>query len=212
VPHISGLSDAEIKQLEVDNGFRQFDLATDVIETFLDRDRPFALHPSLLQQLQAVAVNGIEAHPGDWRSGTALITESDHSPPGPHLIGSLVQELCDYINDNWHEQTAFHLASYIMWRLNWIHPFSDGNGRTSRMLSYIVLCIKLGYLLPGSPTIPQQIEKNRDPYYNALKAADNALVQSGGFDFAEMEGMLKEMLANQLLNVIEMADGGKEAT
>jgi len=80
------------------------------------------------------------------------------------------------------------------------------------MLSYIVLCIKLGYLLPGSPTIPQQIEKNRDPYYNALKAADNALVQSGGFDFAEMEGMLKEMLANQLLNVIEMADGGKEAT
>ncbi len=209
MPKIPGLTDEEIKQREVDDGLRQFDLAVDIIETFLDRERPFALRPALLQQLQAAAVKSTETQPGEWRHGNAIITASDHMPPGPHLIGGLVQELCDYINNNWHEQTAFHLASYIMWRLNWIHPFSDGNGRTSRMLSYVILCIKLGNILPGAPSIPQQIEKNRDPYYNALKEADKALGEGGEFDFMAMEKMLKEMLANQLLSIIESADGGK---
>ena len=30
-------------------------------------------------------------------------------------------------NDNWDDSTPVHLASYVMWRLNWIHPFTDGN-------------------------------------------------------------------------------------
>jgi hypothetical protein len=35
------------------------------------------------------------------------------------------------------DATAIHLAAYLMWRLNWIHPFADGNGRTARMTSYV---------------------------------------------------------------------------
>jgi Fic family protein len=68
-----------------------------------------------------------------------------------------------------------HLASYVMWRLNWIHPFTDGNGRTSRAVSYLVLCIRLRALLPGKLTIPEQIEQDKTPYYRALEAAERCV-------------------------------------
>jgi hypothetical protein len=40
-----------------------------------------------------------------------------------------------------------------MWRTNWVHPFDDGNGRTARAASYLVLCVKLGYRLPGKKSL-----------------------------------------------------------
>jgi Fic family protein len=205
----SARSEAErerVARLEVDNGFRQFDVAIDAIQYYLHPERPFALRPTLIQDLQKVAVRGIDAYPGQWRSGKAEIEKSAHEPPEAHLVGGLVQEMCDYVNDNWHEKTAFHLSSYIMWRLNWIHPFSDGNGRTSRVTSYIVLCVKLNTLLPGSPTIPQQIQDNRTAYFEALEQADAAYAQ-GVIDVSRMEEILKGYLANQLLSVIHEADG-----
>jgi Fic family protein len=121
------------------------------------------------------------------------------------LVQAHLTEFCEYINDNWHEKTAFYLSAYAMWRLNWIHPFSDGNGRTSRALSYALLGIKLGYLLPGSPTIPQQIEADNSHYIEALEAADAAAI-NGGEDISEMEAMIRSMLAKQLLGVIDAAD------
>jgi Fic family protein len=201
------LENENLRQLEVDNGLKQYDFAVEVIETFLDPERPFALRPPLIMDLQRLAVDGIEQRPGTWRVGPVAISKSKHKPPEAHLIGPFIAELCDYINNNWHEQTPFHLASFIMWRLNWIHPFSDGNGRTSRMLSYIILNVKLGYILPGFPTIPLQIESSRAPYFQALEAADQALAETGEYDFSAMENMLKNMLARQLLGVIEDAGG-----
>ena len=197
----------DLARLEIDNGFRQVDLGIDVIRTFLEPDRPFALRPSLIQQLQKVAVEGIVPYPGEWRTGPAKITKSNHIPPDAHLVGYLVQEMCDYVNDNLHEKTAFHLSAYVMWRLNWIHPFPDGNGRTSRMSSYIVLCTSLKTLLPGSPTIFQQIQDDRTTYFRALEYAD-AAAKAGQIDVSEMESVLRNMLAKQLLSVIEQASGG----
>jgi Fic family protein len=94
-----------------------------------------------------------------------------------------------------------------MWRLNWIHPFSDGNGRTSRVTSYIVLCAALKTLLPGSPSIPQQIQDDRSTYFRALELADAAFANDNVIDVSAMESALKQMLARQLLAVIEQADG-----
>ncbi len=94
-----------------------------------------------------------------------------------------------------------------MWRLNWIHPFDDGNGRTSRVVSYLVLCIGLKIELPGSPTIPQQIQEDRSAYFDALEKADQAFRSGDAIDVSTMETALKHMLAKQLLGIIEKADG-----
>ena len=93
-----------------------------------------------------------------------------------------------------------------MWRVNWIHPFSDGNGRTARALSYAVLCIRLCYRLPGTRTVPAQIAENKFPYYDALEAADEAWAQ-GHVDVGALERLLSEKLAAQLVQVHQEATG-----
>jgi Fic family protein len=187
---------------EIENGLRQYDLTIDVIKYHIQPDRPFALRIPMILDLQKQAVIGIEKDAGRIRTSEVGIQGSDHSPPPPHLVGSLLAEFCDSINNNWHERTAFFLSAYSMWRLNWIHPFSDGNGRTSRALSYAILCIKLGYVLPGSPTIPQQIEGDNAHYIAALESADTA-AREDRLDVGEMERMIRSMLARQLLSVID---------
>jgi Fic family protein len=94
-----------------------------------------------------------------------------------------------------------------MWRLNWIHPFADGNGRTSRIVSYVVLSVRAGSLLPGTPTIPDQIVDNREPYFEALDTADLAF-KTGQVDVSKMEELLASLLANQLA-AFYRAVGGK---
>ena len=193
-------------RLEIENGFRQFDLTLDIIRYYLEPDRPFALRVPLLLDLQREAVAGIEAEAGKIRNTAVGIHKSRHSPPPPHLVTSHLTEFCEYINNNWHERTAFFLSAYAMWRLNWIHPFTDGNGRTSRALSYALLSIKLGYVLPGSPTIPQQIEEDNSHYIEALEMSDGAAAENRE-DVSEMEKMVRGMLAKQLLSVIDKAGG-----
>ena len=189
---------------EIENGFRQFDLCLEMARYYLHPDRPFALRPHLILELQREAVDGIETTAGNLRRSPVAISKSQHSPPAAHLTESLLRDLCEYINDNWHERNAFHLSAYAMWRLNWVHSFTDGNGRTARALSYMILCVKLGYILPGVPTIPQQIEQDKSHYIEALESAD-AAERAGTPDVSEMERMLKGMLARQLLGVIEAA-------
>ncbi len=91
-----------------------------------------------------------------------------------------------------------------MWRLNWIHPFSDGNGRTSRILSYVVLCIRYGELLSGTKTIPEFITENRNPYFEALEGAD-AAYENKIVNVSLMENLMEELLAAQMYTIIENA-------
>jgi Fic family protein len=121
-----------------------------------------------------------------------------HQPPEPAFVADEVQDLCGYVNENW-SKSAVHLAAYVLWKMNWIHPFADGNGRTARAVSYMVLSIKLDSLLPGTPTIPEQIAANKDPYYKALEEADKAWV-GNKIDVSALETLLGDMLAKQLLN------------
>jgi Fic family protein len=111
------------------------------------------------------------------------------------------------VNSAWEQKSPIHLCAYVMWRLNWIHPFTDGNGRTSRAASYLVLCLKTGYLLPGKFTIPEQIAQDRTPYYRALEAADQRLAESRSIDLTEMEKLLSALLARQLYQVMRDAAG-----
>lgn len=133
------------------------------------------------------------------------ISYSRHNPPPPDMVPSLMEEMCDYVNDN-PEKPPIHIAAYLMWRVNWIHPFDDGNGRTSRMASYALLCIRLGYELPGTNAIFEQIANNKAPYYKALEAADEAW-KTNRLDVGELEALLDEALAKQLLEVHLKATG-----
>lgn len=194
-------------EAEALNGLRQYDLSIGVVQAAIER-KSFKLRPSLILSVHREALRGISAYAGNFRPAGVEIEGSKHSPVGAHLVPELVEEMCDYVNEHWESATPIHLAAYVMWRLNWIHPFSDGNGRTSRMMSYIVLCVKLDSVLPGHPTIPEQIVSNRDPYFAALDAADEACKQ-GRIDVSEMEVLLSGMLAEQLKAAYDAASGNQ---
>ncbi len=93
-----------------------------------------------------------------------------------------------------------------MWRMNWIHAFTDGNGRTARAVSYLVLSARLKMKIPGDPTIPELITTNREPYYAALEAADAGLLDNT-ISLDVMEALLERLLAKQLLSVVTEASG-----
>jgi len=193
----------ELAAAETRNGFRQYDAAIAAIQVALERGA-FKLRPSLILGLQREALAGISSYAGNYRPAGVAIEGSKHEPSGAHLVPELVEDMCDYVNDQWESSTPLHLAAYLMWRLNWIHPFADGNGRTSRIISYVVLSIRAGAILPGTPTIPDQIVDNRSPYFEALDAA----YRDGKIDVSKMEELLGSLLANQLAGFYQ-AVGGK---
>lgn len=196
----------EIARREAENGLRQFSLALDIIRAHVkDTERPFKLRAGPIMQLHRAALDGLHRLAGTYRNTPVKIHGSLHQPPEPAFVVDEVQAMCEYVNENW-SRSAAHLAAYVLWKMNWIHPFADGNGRTARAISYVVMSIKLDSLLPGTPTIPEQIAANKDPYYKALEESDKAWV-SGKIDVSALETLLGEMLAQQLLNAAKEAAG-----
>lgn len=191
--------------LEARNGLRQFDRLVELIDAGVAAGR-FRMRPSQVLELNRFAVDGLVAAPGAFRQDEIEISNTEHRPPAAQLVPELVDEMCEYVNDSWEDETALTLSAYVMWRVNWIHPFADGNGRTSRALSYLVLCVRTGYRLPGAPTIPERIASDKFPYYHALDAADTAW-KSGRVDVSAMEALLGDHLAAQLVAVFEAAGG-----
>jgi Fic family protein len=200
----------KLAEAEAANGLRQFDAGKNAAQAAIDRQAGggphFRLRPSLILALHREALAGISSFAGVYRPAGVSIHESKHVPPGAHRVPELVEDMCEYVNDQWSSKSAIYLAAYVMWRLNWIHPFADGNGRTSRISSYVVLTVKTGYILPGSPSIPDQIVSDRRGYFNALDQADQACLE-GGLDVSAMEDLLGGMLARQLAGFYRAAGG-----
>jgi len=200
------LTPEQAAPLEASNTLRQYDSVVEQIRSTLSGGKPLRLRPSTLATLNRLAVEGLVRTPGALRTKPIKIIGSQHQPPAWTDVASHLDDLCDYVNDNL-GKPPLHLAAYVMWRLNWIHPFEDGNGRTSRAASYFVLCVGLGYLIPGPRTIPERIAVRKKPYYAALEAADAAWERET-LDVSAMEELLSSLLAQQLMDVHVKAKGG----
>jgi len=209
LPDLPNLSAEEQARLEIRNGLRQFDQLIARIEQAVASPKQFRLRPSTIMALNRYAVEGLLVNPGSYRQVPVEIEGSPHEPPPAENVPSLVEEMCEYVEGQWNA-TPIHLSAYLLWRLNWIHPFCDGNGRTSRAVSYLVLCARLGYRLPGTTTIPERIAAYKKPYYDALDAADAAWL-SGVLDVSLMETLLSDQLAAQLIEIHQSATRAAES-
>jgi Fic family protein len=190
-------------QLETRNGAIQF-LA--VLHYAGEWKEPgSSLTPELLREFQRLAINQIYTCAGVFRDGPVRIQGVQHQPPPHGDVPQLVDEMCGYVNGNW-DKPAIHLSAYLMWRINWIHPFFGGNGRTARATAYLIMCARLGFTLPGTQTIPDLIVADRDPYYHALRGSDDAW-ENGSLDLTEMESLMSSLLAKQLVAIHEQATG-----
>lgn len=196
-----------VARIEAENAVRQFDAVTALISGSLAEERPFRLRASHILELNRLAVTGLQRSAGTFRALEVGIGSSAHQPPPYAQVPRLVEDLCDYVESSWAE-SPIHLAAYVLWRINWIHPFIDGNGRTARAVSYLILSIRLGWLLPGTNTIPEQIALNKSPYYEALEAADAAFA-AGAMAVTKLEEYLADLLAKQLIALHDVATRGE---
>lgn len=190
------------------NALRQFDIGMEILDEWLSSPSTSRLKISHLLILNRVVLEGIHGFAGTFRSTPIKISGSDHVPPDPTQVPIFIEDFCEYVNSN-RNKSAIHLAAYALWRLNWIHPFADGNGRTARIVSYMLLCNGLGFRVPGTKTIPEQIAENKAPYYRALEEADHAF-SAGLIDVSAMETLLEEKLASQLLDIHKAARFNKQ--
>jgi Fic family protein len=171
-------------RLEVANGLRQTDRVNELaLDGML---RGFTLTPAIVRELHAIAMAGVVDSAGLYRTfdKPRPIVASRHQPPAFSQVPGFVDEMCAYVNDRPatpfpasgvtedEVDRAVHVGSYVLWRLNWIHPFEDGNGRTSRALCYLLLCVHVRTLLPGDRSFAERIKTDSRKYYNCLEDAD----------------------------------------
>lgn len=184
------------ESLQERNLVRQYDVLINYIQLGLKLG-PHAADKFTLYSLNHVAVAGISQLAGRFRQEPIYIRNSGHKPPRHEEVPDLVDRFFSFLYENWDSADAYTLAAYALWRLNWIHPFIEGNGRTSRALCYYILCVKLGKLLPGDTTVPDLIRQDRQPYYAALRDADNAWT-SGDLNLSAMAKYIADLVKAQI--------------
>lgn len=173
---------------------RQYELLTNCIEIGLKKG-PIAFDKFMLWALNHVAVANISQFGGRFREEPIYV--GDHKPPHFREVGDWMDRFISTVQENWYVWTPTELAAYGLWRLNWIHPFIEGNGRTARAVCYYLLCVRSGALLHGRKILPERIRENRKGYETALKEADRAW-DDGHLDFSVMEDYLAGLVQAQL--------------
>jgi Fic family protein len=185
-------------RLQEQNLLRQYDLLTNCVEIVLAKGID-AFDKYMLWSLNAAAVANISQFGGRFRNQPIYV--GNHTPPHFKEVPTLVDEFISVIHENW--GIATHptiLPAYALWRLNWIHPFIEGNGRTARAACYLLICAKSRALLPGRKIVPERIRESRDRYYEALAEADRHW-ENGDFNVDDLAVYLADLLKAQLADI-----------
>jgi Fic family protein len=182
-------------KIQEQNLLRQYDLLLNCIEIGLAKGIE-AFDKYTLWSLNAAAVANIAQFGGRYRESPIYV--GNHRPPHFKEVGDEMDRFFSVIHENW--TVIDHptlLPAYALWRLNWIHPFVEGNGRTARAACYYLICMKQGRLLGGRKIVPERIRETREPYYAALRAADKHW-DAGDFNVTQLANYLGELLKGQL--------------
>lgn len=179
------------QQRASENQSRVTQFAIDQVRTALSAERPVALNVQFLCELHRIAMEGLIEEAGMLRTQDVRITGSRHLPPTWQQVRSLLDDLVDYCEAM--SGKPLHVAAYVLWRLNWIHPFApDGNGRTARIICFILLFAGLK-LEPvareGQPSLLEGLSTRKYDYIDALEEADSSWA-SGNLNVNALEKLL----------------------
>ncbi|MGC2777831.1 MAG: Fic family protein [Bradyrhizobium sp.] len=172
--------------------------------------RPPIPDETALRLLHHAATLFLLATPGRYRDRKVNVKENGlvvfRGAPRRN-INALMRDFFRDLASLWATGDAVDVASYALWRITWIHPFSNGNGRTAFAFSYACLCLKLGALLPGRETMVDLILAEPARCRSALRIADRGLAgPSGEPDLGAMKAYLDDLLLRQMQSVEAKAD------
>jgi len=119
----------------------------------------------VLKQIHGIVLYGIDReNAGVYRKLPLAIAGSKHLPPQPYLLQDLMEDYFRFYELHRNDLHPVILATEMHERLVSIHPFIDGNGRTSRLIMNLIL-LQHGFPL----AIIGGDYESRMAYYDALE-------------------------------------------
>lgn len=178
---VTGTAEDDVRELLNYRG------AFDLVSEYLSSGDPITeglireIHRRLVQD-----VRGGEAAPGTYRStqnyvANSVTGEIIYTPPPPFDVAPMMREFVDWLREP-SDIHAVLIAGIAQFQLVHIHPFVDGNGRTSRLLS--TLCLyRSGYDFRRLFTLSEFYDRDRDSFYAALQQVRVELDLTGWLEY-----------------------------
>jgi Fic family protein len=177
------------------------------VSEYLDDGGPIT--EGLVREIHKRLVEGVRggaAAPGEYRKvqnyvANSITREVIYTPPTAHDVSIMMAELVDWLN----RERDIHpvlVSGIAQFQLVHVHPFLDGNGRTSRLLS--TLCLyRAGYDFKRLFTISEFYDRDRVAFYRAIQS-----VREKGMD---MTGWLEYFIKGLTVQLAEVREKGEQA-
>ena len=176
---------------------------------------------SLIKQLHSLLLkysDKDERHKGSYKFQPNRVEARDQggklvkvifNPTEPYLVPKEMQELADWVITEF-EKDELHplliIANFLFEYLA-IHPFEDGNGRSSRLLTNFLM-LKVGYEFTPYISHEKIVESNKIEYYKALNLSQQTL-KTETENISPWVLFFLEVVSKQAKNAIELLDQDK---
>lgn len=179
-----------------------FEFVSEYLESYapITEGLVLEIHKRLVQ-----GVRGNRAGPGMYRKVQNYVVnghtqEVTDTPPGPFEVPELMTEFIAWLRDE-NEINPVLIAGIAQFQLVHIHPFLDGNGRTARLLSTLLL-YQRGYDFKRLFTVSEYYNRDRRAYYDAIQS-----VRQSHMDLTDWLTYFVGGLAAQMSEVQTLGEG-----
>lgn len=179
--------------------------AFEFVSDCLNRGEPIT--EGLIREIHKKLVEGVRggnADPGKYRRIQNYVANEStgeviYTPPSAAEIPSMMSELVKWLNADLEIHPVL-ISGIAQFQLIHIHPFLDGNGRTSRLLSTLYL-YKSGYDFKRLFTISEYYDRDRQTFYKTIQN-----VRENNLDMTEWLNYFITGLETQMIEVKERGD------
>ena len=185
--------------------------AIDYVNLCYDEDKNFKLSTHFIKELHTLITKDLKnegsKESGRFRTCNVRINNAIHTPPDMFLVNDYMEQLIEWINRDDKIQMQLLKVAIAHHSFTWIHPFDNGNGRMSRILTYTMLRqygFDMAYLLNSTAVFCM----DRNKYFDMLQKADEG-TNEGKLDWCEyvLNGINNEMSkVSNLMNKTFFAD------
>lgn len=171
--------------------------AFNLVSDYLESGDPIT--QTLIREIHKRLVKGVRGgagQPGSYRKIQNYVANSRtrevvYTPPPPEQLAPLMRELVEWLRAD----TAVHpvlAAGIAQFQLVHIHPFVDGNGRTSRLLSTLYL-YRAGYDFKRLFTLSELNDRDRSTFYAALQGVRARKMDMTGWLDYFVHGLMQQL-------------------
>jgi len=143
--------------------------ALDYLVELIDKKKKITFNEKIILELHYLISKDIEKEwAGKYRNSNVRIGGAKHKPVDALFVKEEMEKLISWYRKEARSMNVIERAALLQHKFVYIHPFFDGNGRTSRLL------MNLLFLQEGYPIVTI-LKNDRKKYYRMLQEADKGI-------------------------------------